>query len=114
MAMTKEQSERRAKAIAVVARNFPKIKDAARLQDDLHLLGIKCQRNAEKLCNFEDYVDQRDQLRAGLEKIKARHGVQFEATVRGDPRGYCLKVIMPQGDYNTWGGSEDGYGFGEC
>lgn len=112
--MNKEQSERRAKAVAVVARNFPAVQDAARLQDDLHGLGIKCQRNAEKLCNVEGYDDQRDQLRAKLEKIKTKHGAQFDATVTGDPRGYCLKVLMPQGDYNTWGGAEDGYGFGEC
>lgn len=112
--MNKEQSMRRAESIAVVARNFPQVKDAARLQDDLHNLGVKCQRNAENLCNIEDYTDQRDLLRAKLAKIKKKHGVEFEVSVQGDPRGYCLKVKMPQGDYNTWGGAEDGYGFGEC
>ena len=112
--MTKEEMKRRAEAIAIVSRNFPNVKDAARMQDDLHVLGIQCQRNAEKLCNLEGYDDQRDQLRAKLEKIKAKHGVQFSATVTGDPRGYCLKVIMPDGAYNTWGGAEDGFGFGEC
>lgn len=110
--MNKEQAQRRAEAIAVVARNFPSVQDAARLQDDLHRLGIECQRNAEKLCNVENYEDQRDYLRAKLAKIERRHGVILAATVSGDPRGYCLKVIMPQGDYNTWGGKEDGYGFG--
>ena len=110
--MTKDEAKRRAEAIAVVARNFPAVKDAARLQDDLYGLGIQCQRNAEKLCNIEGYEDQREQLRAKLEKIKARHGVEFTASVSGDPRGHCLKVIMPQGDHNTWGGAEDGYGFG--
>ena len=47
--MTKEEMKRRAEAIAIVSRNFPNVKDAARMQDDLHVLGIQCQRNAEKL-----------------------------------------------------------------
>lgn len=111
--MNKEQAQARAQAIAVVARNFPDVKDAARLQDDLYTLGIKCRRNAEKLCNEENYEDRRELLRSKLQKIKKKHGVEFEATVTGDPRGYCLKVIMPQGDYNSWGGAEDGYGFGD-
>lgn len=112
--MNKEQAQRRAEAIAVVARNFPDVKDAARLQDDLHLLGIECQRNAEKLCNVEGYEDRRDYLRAKLARIERAHGVTLTATVSGDPRGYCLRVVMPQGDYNTWGGAEHGYGFGSC
>ena len=81
---------------------------------DLHLLGIECQRNAEKLCNVEGYEDQRDRLRTKLEKIERKHGVTLAAEVTGDPRGYCLRVVMPQGDYNTWGGAEHGYGFGGC
>ena len=112
--MNKEQARRRAEAIAVVARNFPEVQDAARLQDDLHVLGIECQRNAEKLCNVEGYEDQRDRLRAKLEKIERKHGVKLAAEVAGDPRGYCLRVVMPRGDYNTWGGAEHGYGFGSC
>lgn len=111
--MNKEQARARAEAIAVVSSNFPGVKDAAKLQDDLYKLGIQCRRNAEKLCNEENYEDQRELLRAKLQKIKNKHGVEFEATVTGDPRGYCLKVMLPQGQYNSWGGAEDGYGFGD-
>ena len=110
--MTKDQALARAEAIKVVARNWPNVKDPARLQDDLHVLGIACQRNAEKLCNVPDYEDQRDALRRKAELIAKRHGIELNCTVSGDPRGYCLKVIMPQGDCNTWGGKEDGWGFG--
>ena len=110
--MTKEQALARAEAIKAVARNWPEVKDPARLQDDLHVLGIACQRNAEKLCNITDHKDERDRLRAKLERIGKKHGVKLEATVTGDPRGYVLKVKMPLGDYNTWGGAEDGWGFG--
>lgn len=28
----------------------------------------------------------------------------------GDPRGYVVKLILPTGLYNTWGGAEDGWG----
>jgi hypothetical protein len=28
----------------------------------------------------------------------------------GDPRGYTVKVHLPTGASNTWGGREDGYG----
>lgn len=111
--MNKEQAAERARVIEVVRRNFPEVKDPARLQDDLYLLGVQCNRNAEKLCNIPNYVDQRQALREKLEKIKARHGVQFEASVSGDPRGYSLRVIMPLGDFNTWGGPAHGYGFGD-
>lgn len=31
-------------------------------------------------------------------------------TFGGDPRGYTVKVKFPSGRYNTWGGSEDGWG----
>ena len=33
-------------------------------------------------------------------------GVKFN----GDPRGYAVKLILPSGDYNTWGGKEEGWG----
>lgn len=28
----------------------------------------------------------------------------------GDPRGYTTKLHLPSGEYNTWGGKEEGYG----
>lgn len=28
----------------------------------------------------------------------------------GDPRGYTVKLLFPTGQYNTWGGAEEGYG----
>lgn len=28
----------------------------------------------------------------------------------GDPRGYTVKLRLPSGAYNTWGGADDGYG----
>lgn len=36
------------------------------------------------------------------------------ATVKfnGDPRGYVVKLTLPSGRYNTWGGKGEGYGIG--
>ena len=33
-------------------------------------------------------------------------GVQFG----GDPRGYTVKLMFPDGHFNTWGGKESGFG----
>ncbi len=37
-------------------------------------------------------------------------GFNLPVTLGGDPRGYTVKVKFPSGAYNTWGGSEEGYG----
>lgn len=109
--MNSEQRKAREKAIAVIARNFPQVSNPTGLQDDLYKLGLKAQRNAEKLCNVTDHVDQREKLRAALGKIEEKHGITLNAEIGGDPRGFCLKVIMPEGDYNSWGGRESGWGW---
>ncbi|MDO8705371.1 MAG: hypothetical protein Q7J84_10540 [Sulfuricaulis sp.] len=37
-------------------------------------------------------------------------GIGAEVHLGGDPRGYTVKVKLPSGAYNTWGGSQEGYG----
>ena len=32
--------------------------------------------------------------------------------INGDPRGYAVKAVFPTGEYNTWGGRDDGFGIG--
>ena len=34
----------------------------------------------------------------------------FRVEFGGDPRGYCVRVFVPSGKSNTWGGAECGYG----
>lgn len=109
--MNKAQKEARAHNVAVLARNFPHA-DTDKLQDDLYKLALACERNALDLCNTPNHVDVRDKLRGRLEAIAKRHGIVIKADVTGDPRGYCLKLHLPNGDYNTWGGKEIGYGIG--
>ncbi len=110
--MNKAQIEARAENEKVLARNFPDV-DATKLQLDLYKLALDCERNALGLCNTPNWEDQRDQLRIRLEQIINKHGVlALKADVTGDPRGYCLKLHLPDGSYNTWGGKESGYGIG--
>lgn len=112
MALTKSQREVRAKNEAVLADNFPHV-DAAKLQNDLFRLALKCQRNAVGLCNDADHADQRQQLRAEFARICKKHGIELRADMTGDPRGFALKLHLPNGQYNTWGGKESGYGIGK-
>ena len=109
--MNKRQAKMRAEAIATIARNYPGV-DAEKLQDALYRLALKCERNALELCNTQDHVDQRDQLRKSFDRICKKYGVELRAEIGGDPRGYCLKLHLPDGAYNTWGGRESGYGIG--
>ena len=37
-------------------------------------------------------------------------GFNLPVHLGGDPRGYTVKVKLPSGAHNTWGGSEEGYG----
>lgn len=111
MSMTKKQKEAREQNLKVLARNYPTA-DAWKLQNDLYRLSIACEQNAINLCNVQDWQDTREQLRDKLASIAKKHGVNIMADVTGDPRGYCLKLHLPDGSYNTWGGKEAGYGIG--
>ena len=45
-----------------------------------------------------------------LDILAQTHGAR--ATFDGDPRGYVVKLHLPSGKSNTWGGKESGYGIG--
>lgn len=42
--------------------------------------------------------------------IRAASEIGLVVHFGGDPRGYTVKVKLPSGRYNTWGGAEDGWG----
>jgi len=112
--MKKDQLE----FVAVLAQDYPK--QGAYLiglsASRLMALARKAQNDATALCNGYIQQDEYDKrhtktsqkvfsvLSALAESVPAK----FE--VGGDPRGYCLKVFMPSGRYNTFGGKESGYG----
>lgn len=68
-------------------------------------------RYAVKDCNIglteADKVRQRRAERAAAGLATA---AGLTAKVGGDPRGYCFRLVLPTGRYNTWGGAEEGWG----
>ena len=86
------------------------------LASDLGRVAKKAARLAIWQCNepepSEGYFERQEALLdRRMEKIKREHdltGLTWDIT--GDPRGYCLKLHTPNGDHNTWGGKESGWG----
>jgi len=71
------------------------------------------------LCSDPDET-KREKLRKRAERATNRAEIVMnEAGFTGnifwnqDPRGFPLKVNFPSGIYNSWGGHEDGWGFGD-
>ena len=62
-----------------------------------------CNGTATPTMEKGDAKNEAEAVRLG---VKDGYGVK----VGGDPRGYCLKLILPTGRYNTWGGAEEGWG----
>lgn len=69
-------------------------------------------RLAEKDCN--EGLTEADRAKDKLAEIAIRKlcdelpGVKPKFS--GDPRGYTVKLLLPSGLYNTWGGKDDGWG----
>lgn len=110
--MTKDQIKIRDEAIVAFNKAFPEksLFEIIRLVDDLRRLGKAADKNAENLCNITDYADKRHNIQSRVSQALALHGVSVEFKVGGDPRGYCLKIMLPDGNYNTWGGKDEGWG----
>jgi hypothetical protein len=51
---------------------------------------------------------QETQIERRITEICAELGIKPD--FQGDPRGYTVKVHLPTGVYNTWGGQESGFG----
>ena len=49
-----------------------------------------------------------ERLEATIKKLCEVSGLSVQTG--GDPRGYTVRVVFPDGSYNTWGGKEHGYG----
>lgn len=98
--------------IARIAREFPalSIEDVLATCRELVRLATFHGRIAEKECNEElsdGDVRRRDQTEARIGEICAKigvHGVVFS----GDPRGYTVKIRLPSGRSNSFGG--EGWG----
>lgn len=110
--MNKADIRRRDEAIAAFMRAYKLEFEGARdLVDKLMVMGKRAQRNAENLCNLGDYKDRRDSIARSVRAVLTDAGIETKFKVGGDPRGFCLKIVLPDGNYNTWGGAEEGWGF---
>lgn len=69
---------------------------------------------AIRQCN-EAFTDQEAALLASRDKAcedrikEACKPWSIKPHFGGDPRGCCVKLILPSGRYNSWGGAEDGF-----
>lgn len=97
------------------------IPDAMDFYESSGLCSLLCrhartyERIQELWCSYEmtdretRYYEKRE---ASLEKRmrwaaeRLRIGIKFT----GDPRGCCVKLLLPSRRYNSWGGEEDGWG----
>lgn len=52
--------------------------------------------------------ERQERLEKRIKAICEKIGCRVETD--GDPRGYTVKVFLPTGEYNTWGGAESGWG----
>jgi hypothetical protein len=78
---------------------------------ELLRLADRLQRYAEAACNYQLTINQ--EHRVGRLEKRVREicqgwgiGVKFN----GDPRGYVVRLMLPNGSYNTWGGKAEGWG----
>ncbi len=78
---------------------------------------------AERQCSEEmsdEEVTKVNKREANIEKQileivsirNQRQGDRVAVGFDGDPRGYVVKLHLPDGRYNTWGGKEVGWGIG--
>lgn len=85
----------------------------ANVTDVVNLFSIadRLHKYAETACNFS-LTDRQEKRVDALEKRAIAHAAALGVTLKfnGDPRGYAVKVMLPNGDYNTWGGKEEGWG----
>lgn len=110
--MTKDDLRRRDEAINAFLQDFGRdYFETVALVDRLIGLGRRARRNAENLCNIPDAPDLRDSICKAVARVLRAAELDVPFTVGGDPRGYCLKIILPSRRYNTMGGAEEGWGF---
>lgn len=107
--MNSAQRKARAEAIEVLARNYPGV-DAQALQDALFRLSVQALENALKMCSDCTWEDRRPLLRERLAVIGLKHGITLDVFFNGDPRGFPIRVRLPDGSSNSF--TSDGWGIG--
>ena len=68
------------------------------------------QRLAEVMCNREPTNRECRQDEKCAQRIReACKPWGIKPNFSGDPRGACVKLILPSGRHNSWGGPEEGF-----
>jgi len=97
----------------VLSKNAPSL-DYWKYAEEIQKAARSLHHLAEVACNGELTKRQETRqanLEAKVAKLLAECGA-VKVIQNGDPRGYAVKAVFPTGDYNTWGGREDGFGIG--
>ena len=96
-----------------MARNFPDVPAShlAEMCDSLMRLARRADTYNVKACNVGLTTEEQEKSES-IDRKAIASGAILGTTMKtnGDPRGYPFKIIMPLGDYNTWGGQSEGYG----
>jgi len=78
---------------------------------ELLRLADRLQRYAEAACNYQLTQAQEKRVASLEARVKALCDAWgIGVTFNGDPRGYAVKLHLPSGAYNTWGGQGEGWG----
>lgn len=65
-----------------------------------------CEEMSDKTTAALEAKEQRIEQR--ITSLLKPYGITV--TFGGDPRGYTVKLSLPSGKYNSWGGKESGFG----
>jgi len=84
-------------------------------RDRVQCPAIKSGNDADCACNC--YEDKHcDTPRVQMQILRARQRIEaacrpwgIKPNFSGDPRGCCVKLLLPSGRWNSWGGKEKGY-----
>lgn len=105
--MTGTGRKERSEFAAVMMLEFP----AAQSDwfDRLMTLAREHGRLQELACSQEMPDDYDTEIEAQIRDLCERV-IGCRVKFGGDPRGYTVKVFLPSGRYNTWGGESEGWG----
>jgi hypothetical protein len=97
--------------LLVMGQEFPGRGDLAGIVRLLLRLAKTHLRWAETRCNREvNEAEERreERLEQRISELCADLGIRVK--FGGDPRGFTVKLFLPSGRYNSFGGKEDGFG----
>jgi len=77
----------------------------------------KSGRDEDCCCDYDHQNEHhQDTPRVQVQILKARQRIDaackpwsITPNYQGDPRGCCVKLLLPSGRWNSWGGKEDGF-----